>query len=330
MHIYHKGKSVLILFILISVLSFSFLLSSCVKDEEKVKESFIETGLIVKFFDVGQGDATLIRLPDNKVLLFDTGASNKNNKEKLLLNLKAVGNKIDYLILSHPDKEHYGNTIDIINNCTIKNAYIPYIMHEQAYPDFALVTNLLKEKRSEIIISQAQTNISNGEYEIVFLSPDRYGKNSPYTHFNEVNIPNNNLADRISPMIYLEYKGVRFLLTADADKRAEELVLTNYNLGLFNHSKSNGEKVNLENIDFYKLSSHGGDSSNSLEFIKLLSPKNAIISVGSRNNQGYPSTLALSNLYEANKDYNLYRTDRDKSIIVNVKENGQYNISFEK
>ena len=138
------------------------------------------------------------------------------------------------------------------------------------------------------------------------------------------------MADRVSPIIYLEYKGVRFILTADADKRAEELVLTNYSLGLFNYSKSNGEKVLLENIDFYKLSSHGGDSSNSLNFVKLLSPKNAIISVGSGNKQGYSSTISLSNLYDANKDYNLYRTDRDKTITVIVDEKGQYNISFEK
>ena len=177
--------------------------------DDEVKEDFNKTGLIVKFLDVGQGDSTLIRLPDNKVLLFDTGASSKNNKEKLLSNLKALNNKIDYLILSHPDKEHYGNAIDVINNCTVKKAYIPYIVNERIYPDFTLVTNLLKEKGSEIIISQTQTNISNGEYEIVFLSPDRYGKNSPYIDFNAQAIPNEKLADRVSPIIYLEYKGVR-------------------------------------------------------------------------------------------------------------------------
>lgn len=328
MHTYHKRKRFLILFTIIAVFSFSFLLSSCTKREE-VKENFNKTGLIVKFLDVGQGDSTLIRLPDNKVLLFDTGASSNKNKEKLLLNLKAVGNKIDYLILSHPDKEHYGNTVEIIKNCTIKKAYIPFILDDKVYPDFSSVINLLKEKETEVVISTTQTNISNGEYEIVFLSPDRDGKNSPYPDFNALTIPNDRLADRVSPIIYLEYKGARFILTADADKSVEELVLTNYSLGLYNHSKSNGEKVVLENIDFYKLSSHGGTSGNSLNFIKLLSPKNAIVSVGSRNSQSYPSTIALSNLYNANKEYNLYRTDRDKTIIINVDENGKYNVSFE-
>ena len=124
MHTYHKRKRFLILFTIIAVFSFSFLLSSCTKREE-VKEDFNKTGLIVKFLDVGQGDSTLIRLPDNKVLLFDTGASSKNNKEKLLSNLKALNNKIDYLILSHPDKEHYGNAIDVINNCTVKKGLDP-------------------------------------------------------------------------------------------------------------------------------------------------------------------------------------------------------------
>ena len=330
MHIYHKRKRFIILLIFIAVFSFSFLLCSCDKKEEKTKESFNKTGLIVKFLDVGQGDSTLIRLPDNKVLLFDMGAISKENKEKLLLNLKAVNNKIDYLILSHPDKEHYGNALEIIESCTIKKVYVPFIMDEKVYPDFSLVTNLLRETGSEVIISETQTNIFGEDYEIVFLYPDRYGERTPYYEFNGQTVPNDRLSDTISPIIYLEYKGVRFILTADADKNAENIVLNYYSLGLYNHSKSNGEKVVLENIDFYKLSSHGGASGNSLEFIKLLSPKNAIISVGSRNSQSYPSSLSLANLYDANKDYNLYRTDRDRTIIVHVDENGKYNISFEK
>ncbi len=327
MNLFYKGKRFLALFL---VVVFSVLCCACEKKDEKAKETFNKAGLIVNFLDVGQGDCTLIRLPDNKVLLFDTGASNSNNKNKLLSNVEALGNKIDYLILSHPDKEHYGNALELINNCTVKKAFVPQFVDFKAYPDFAVVYNLLKEKGTEIIISATQTNIYNGDYEIVFLYPDRYGANSPYADFNALTIPNDRLADKISPIIYLEYKGVRFILTADADKNAENLVLTNYSLGLYNHSKSNGEKVILENIDFYKLSSHGGANGNSFNFIKLLSPKNAVISVGSRNSQSYPSTLALSNLYEANKDYNLYRTDKNKTIIVHVDEYGQYNIFFEK
>ena len=71
-----------------------------------------EGELRVHFLDVGQGDCTLVELPDGKVMLIDggdgSGASNKN----LLRHLNALKIEvIDYLIVTHTDADHCGNTL---------------------------------------------------------------------------------------------------------------------------------------------------------------------------------------------------------------------------
>ena len=78
--------------------------------------------------------------------------------------------------------------------------------------------------------------------------------------------------------------------------------------------------INLENVDYLKLSHHGSDDASCEEFLSLLKPKNVIISVG-ENNYGHPTSEVLQRLDEIVGEYNLYRTDRDDNIFVKVKNN---------
>ena len=65
----------------------------------------------VYFFDVGQGDSTLLITPNNKTILIDGGGSStydvgKNTLIPYLLDRKIK--KIDYVIISHFDQDHVG------------------------------------------------------------------------------------------------------------------------------------------------------------------------------------------------------------------------------
>ncbi len=63
----------------------------------------------ITFIDVGQGDATLIQYPFNAyTILIDTGKGSA--KYQLEKSLKKHGvNRIDTLIITHDDEDHYGN-----------------------------------------------------------------------------------------------------------------------------------------------------------------------------------------------------------------------------
>lgn len=74
----------------------------------------------ITFIDVGQGDAILIKTPFNQEnILIDTGT--KFNYYKLKRSLNAYGvYDLDYLILTHSDKDHSGAIYDLFNDYDIK------------------------------------------------------------------------------------------------------------------------------------------------------------------------------------------------------------------
>jgi competence protein ComEC len=93
----------------------------------------------IVFLDVGQGDSIFINLPHNKGnILIDTGgkldfteAWAKRNKEYIIGEdliipyLKSIGVKqLNYLILTHGDEDHMGESINIIKSFKVKKVLL--------------------------------------------------------------------------------------------------------------------------------------------------------------------------------------------------------------
>ena len=66
--------------------------------------------------------------------------------------------------------------------------------------------------------------------------------------------------------------------------------------------------------DILKAGHHGSKYSSSLQFLKLISPKAAIIEVGAKNRYGHPSPAALSRLKMINAS--IFRTDLNGDIEI--------------
>ncbi|MEK6589635.1 MAG: ComEC/Rec2 family competence protein, partial [Nitrospinota bacterium] len=112
------GTMTICLFLIISV-GFRILISnSALRTPNSLK---------VIFIDVGQGESSLIRFPNGKTMLIDGGG--------LLGDFDIGGNvvapylwdigitKIDYVIGSHPDSDHVGGLLFILDEMTVKNYY---------------------------------------------------------------------------------------------------------------------------------------------------------------------------------------------------------------
>jgi len=99
----------------------------------KIEEFDKDRALEVNFVDIGQGDGCHIVTPDDKVLLIDAGIS--DNMERFLSwrynlrgrNVEGAKDfdptsfikkpwKIDYVVMSHPDQDHYGGFEKIFKN----------------------------------------------------------------------------------------------------------------------------------------------------------------------------------------------------------------------
>ena len=105
-----------------------------------------------------------------------------------------------------------------------------------------------------------------------------------------------------SNVIYTELNGYKFMFMGDASTITEHEILNDYN---------------LPDIDVLKVGHHGSKTSSSKEFINEVNPKYSGISVGKNNRYGHPNKEVLDNL----KESKVYRTDRDGSIIFEIKNN---------
>lgn len=319
---------------LILAVIFSCLFVGCKDDKPKVDSQPQENNqvaieqakqnlLIANYLSVGTSDSTIIKLPNGKVLMIDTASSSAGNYDKIKATIKSYGaSKIDYLILTHPDTAHYGNLSAMLDDYAVDTIYAPYIV-EEVFVDFVSVMNKAKEKGSKVKISVYSEKIVDDDISVFFLYPKNY---SELVLGLADEIATTEQVDSFSSMIYLEYKGIKFLFSGDCSKKTEKIVLENYKAGVYKNLFS---KANLLNeIDYYMLSSHGGSSGNSLEFIETIKPKNAIISVGGDSSYGTPSITVINNL--ANNDCRVLRTDHEGNITVTVNEKGGTNLKTDK
>lgn len=223
--------------------------------------------------DVAQGDSAFIRYPHNKLnILIDTGGNYQYETAKNIITyLKSINvKKLDYLILTHGDYDHMGETINLVNNFKVEKV----IFNCGEYNDLEKeLIKVLDKKKISYYSCISKLNID--KYKLQFLNNNDYG--------NE----NDN-----SSVIYTELNNHKFLFMGDAGVGVEQDLT---------------EKYNIQNIDVLKVGHHGSKTSSSKSFIDEITPKYSIISVGKNNRYGHPNdsvleTLEDSKIYRTDQD----------------------------
>ena len=228
----------------------------------------------ILFLDVSQGDSILLHYPHNKYnILIDTGGNYNYeiSKNIIIPYLKSKGiNKIDYLILTHGDYDHMGESINLIENFKVEKV----IFNCGPYNDLEKeLIKVLEKKKIKYYSCIKELNIDNSK--LYFLQTKEYD--------NE----NDN-----SSVIYFNYYNYKSLFMGDASTEREKDIL---------------EKYNLKDVDFLKVGHHGSNTSSSEEFINSINPKYSLISVGKNNRYGHPNkevldTLNDSKIYRTDQD----------------------------
>ena len=306
------------------LIAFSFLfLISCSEEvttkNELTKRSKNLNVFSVNFLSVGQGDCAFIIFPDGKTMLIDCGEKDDNNFSTIKEYIDATGGeRIDYLVLSHTDSDHTGNAAEIIKKYGVSTAYLPKVINEEKFTAYYNAKNELISCGANIKISAIGERVFGEDYFFCFLYPDEDmgydGLNYGDETANEINA--------VSSILYLDYRGTRFIFTGDADKKSEGKVVENAMAGLYYIYGKNGFSVDLNGMDYLKVSHHGGKEEINERFYKYLMPKNAVFSVSALNNYGHPSQYTLNSLEIVNPKINILRTDVLGSISVVFSETG--------
>lgn len=303
--------------------------------------------LLFHMIDVGQGDCLYIQLPDGKDMVIDGGTTKKPyddfdvNTVISYLNNYIKDGTIEYLMLTHTDKDHLSFLDDIIYAFDVQNIYMPYIL---ATPD---VTKLSSKVRSEFEsipqekkdIFKDKDTVSTVEYAEFFtaaliekncnifvnMDEDENTNNitingSDYTfkfycptkaYYDKNGLDNATDLNAISPVGILEYNDRRIMFTGDSNSKNEKDV---------------AERTGSIDCDVLKVAHHGSSTSSTAAFLEKYSFEYAMISSGTHAGHKLPRQDALDRMI----NMEVYRTDKNGTIVLSVNKSGEMIFRAEK
>ena len=247
--------------------------------------------LELHMIDVGQGDAIALRTPRWRWILVDAGDQWRDGDvgERIVVPyLRRRGGEIAAFILSHPHADHIGGAASVIRKLPVA------FLWDGAYPQASSVYEGVLDAARERGVAWRTARV-NGAFEIdgvrlTVLSPD------------SAEIAAAPDANAASVVVMAEYRGVRILLTGDAERDVEVRLARRMGRAL--------------HADVLKVGHHGSGTSTTPALLDAVQPRLALVSVGVGNRYGHPNPEVLAALQA--RGAHVLRTDDDGSIVVSI------------
>lgn len=233
----------------------------------------------VVFCDVGQGDAILITYGTNQILV-DGGQPNGKVLSCLSRHMPFWDRRIEVVSATHPQLDHFGGFIDVIKRYRVDILTRPEV--EGEIPEWKILKDEIKKR------SIPEKFLSKGGK--ISIGSLRYDIESPFEghsiqDLNEYSIVGN-----------LSYGDFDVSLTGD-------VMLPTIN-----------EIEGIREAEVLKVPHHGSKNGLTREFLEIVSPKLAIMSLGKNNQYGHPHKETLDLLDEFG--VRVLRTDIDGEVEV--------------
>ncbi|MEZ4700579.1 MAG: DNA internalization-related competence protein ComEC/Rec2 [Rhodothermales bacterium] len=247
--------------------------------------------LTVLYFDVGQGDAALVRFPNGRHLLIDAGPADgyvdQGERTILPFLLHAGIRKIDTVLLTHPHSDHIGGLPAVLRRVSVGRIVLN--MEDYAHPTMQDIQQLAARNGVRLQqVTAGDTLAIDPTVHALVLAPS----SAPSLSSN----PNER-----SVVLRVQYGDTRFLFMGDAEAGAERELVTRY--------------PQLLRAEAIKVGHHGSRTSSTagmVDRVAVASGGRAVVSVARVNRYGLPDEDVLARWEAAGVD--LLSTDRRGAI----------------
>jgi competence protein ComEC len=241
----------------------------------------------VSFLDIGQGDASLIRTANGATILVDGGKNARLLLERLSDKLGYFDRSLEMVVLTHPDNDHFGGLLEVLEFYEVKSVLITGIKDEENESYQKLLEVISQKSPNTVVVpalSGEEIKVDGVTLSVLYPEEILWGK--------EVKDSN-----ATSIVIFAQVKGKGYLLTGDADKAIEERLVAKY--------------PHLE-VDVLKVGHHGSKTSTSAKMLEAWRPEYGVISAGENNSFGHPHQEVLDLLGQYG--IKIFVTSIDKTI----------------
>lgn len=263
-----------------------------------------DSRLHIWVFDVGEGDAILVRTPSGHTVLVDGGPGATPLFESIGNHLPFWQHNLDVVVLTQPQQENMMGLVNLLDK---------YKIDQIVQTDFTPTTSL----QQVWMASLSSHNIP--------IHHARRGDTISFQDDPEVAIrvlnpgegdilkgDKNTLSNDTSIVLKIEYGSTRIMLAGDIGKGAEANIL-----------RQSGSDLHCQVL---KVAQHGSANSSSQAFLEAVRPQVSIVSVGS-NTFGYPASETLDMLHDVGSQ--VYRTDQDGTVEI-IAERDRFWVQSEK
>ena len=234
--------------------------------------------LELRFLDVGQGDAAVIR-EGGKTVLVDAGHSGK-----IMHQLQALGiDTIDLVVASHNHADHIGGMTAVLNSIVV-----PYYLDNgvpHATATYQRTIQAVAANGAQYLRPTHRTiTLGSAQLRIMPPPPSRDQNNS-------------------SVGLLVEYGRFRALLTGDSELQELQYWLKN---------------ESIPRVNVVKVAHHGSWNGTSADWVQTTRPEVAVISVGASNAYGHPSPLVIQQWQSVGARVHRTDAEGTISIVANM------------
>lgn len=238
-------------------------------------------GLVVRFFDVGQGDAALVTSPEGVNILLDGGP----DEEQVSTELAALGVKrLDVLIATHPHADHIVGLPNVLGRVHVG------LVLEPGCPDTSAIQadldSAIADEHVPVRYPRAGDSIGVGDIHLEVLSPDRCWTGTSSDANND------------SLVILLRHGAHTLLFGGEPEEPAQQVLLDE-------HATLRAELLKVP---------HHGAATSIPAFFQAVDAEVAVICVGQPNDYGHPVPSTVQAI--AATGAQIWRTDQHGDIVV--------------